>query len=424
VSNDFFKSPVALFCCMLELAAKILKHNVCEHCLGRQFGQLGSGFNNAERGKALRTSVALAIDSHKKFDVDPNNFAGYRFRQNQEFEKLPKEKKACEVCNGLFENLDKLAERVAKQTSKYEFENFLVGTQISDDLLKREEKLWESVGIDYTEPLRGELNREIGKRLEKLTGKRADLKKPNITVLLDLEKNKVIVTTNPLFVFGGYEKIKRGIPQSKWGTPHKYPTSIEEEIGKPLLKLTGGKDTKFHGMGREDIDALCLDWRPFVIEIEKPIKRVIDFKKLQKLVAKNKKVLVSQLKISDMETVRKIKAAAPDKTYRALVQLGKPVKQSDLKKLKSLVGQTIQQKTPNRVLHRRADLQRKRVVKGLKWKMKGKSLEIVVQGSAGLYIKELISGDEGRTKPSVSEILGVPAKVKELDVIKIGKIKL
>ena len=410
---------------MLELAAKILKHNVCDHCFGRQFAQLGSGFNNAERGKALRTAVALAIDSHMKFDVDPNNFAGYRFRQNQEFEKLPKEKKPCEICNGLFENLDKLAERVAKQAGKYEFNNFLVGTQISEDLLKREEKLWESVGIDYTEPLRGELNREIGKRLEKLTGKRADLKNPNVTILLDLEKNKVVVSANPLFVFGGYKKVKRGIPQSKWGTPHKYPTSVEEEIGKPLLKLTGGKDTKFHGMGREDIDALCLDWRPFVIEIEKPTKRVVDFKKLAKLVAKNKKVQVSQLKISDMETVRKIKAAAPDKTYRALVVLNKSVKPSELSKLKLLIGVTINQKTPNRVLHRRADLQRKRVVMGLKWKMKGKkSLEFVIQGSAGLYIKELISGDEGRTKPSVSEILGVPAKVKELDVVKIGKVHL
>ena len=73
----------------------------------------------------------------------------------------------------------------------------------------------------------------------------------------------------------------------------------------------------------------------------------------------------------------------------------------------------------------REDLERKRIVKGLKWKMKGKkALEFIVQGSAGLYIKELISGDEGRTKPSVSEILGVPAKVKELDVIKIGKMKM
>ena len=36
-----------------------------------------------------------------------------------------------------------------------------------------------------------------------------------------------------------------------------------------------------------------------------------------------------------------------------------------------------------------------------------------------MYVKELVHGDSGRTKPSISEILGNPAKVEELDVIKI-----
>ncbi len=410
---------------MLDLTAKILKHNVCDHCLGRQFGQLGSGFTNAERGKALRTAVVLAIDGGKKFDVDANNFVGYHFRQNAEFEKLTKEKKNCKICNGLFENLDKLAGRVAKQLSKYQFDTFLIGTQLSSDLLEREEKLWIEIGIDYCEPLRAELNREIGKRVEKLTGNIADLKKPDVAVLLDLENNRIQIRVNPLFVFGYYKKLKRGIPQCKWGTPGHYKTSVEEEIGKPLLKLSGGKNMKFHGAGREDIDARCLDWRAFVIEIEKPLKRNIDFKKLEKIIARKKKVLVSKLKISDMTTVRAIKAAAPDKTYRALVQLKKHVVQKDLKRLKSLIGATIHQRTPQRVLHRRADALRRKQVLDLKWKIKGKkSLEIVVQGSAGLYIKELISGDGGRTKPSISEILGIEAKIKVLDVVRIGKIKI
>jgi tRNA pseudouridine synthase 10 len=69
-------------------------------------------------------------------------------------------------------------------------------------------------------------------------------------------------------------------------------------------------------------------------------------------------------------------------------------------------------------------LSRKREVLSISWKRKGpKKIELIVKGSAGLYIKELVSGDNGRTKPSVSEILGVPAKVKELDVIRIGKVQ-
>ena len=33
-------------------------------------------------------------------------------------------------------------------------------------------------------------------------------------------------------------------------------------------------------------------------------------------------------------------------------------------------------------------------------------LELLIECEGGLYIKELISGDENRSKPSVSEILG------------------
>lgn len=44
---------------------------------------------------------------------------------------------------------------------------------------------------------------------------------------------------------------------------------------------------------------------------------------------------------------------------------------------------------------------------------------LTVEAESGTYIKELISGDEGRTKPSISEMIGVPCEVTELDVIEI-----
>jgi len=408
---------------VVGLAAKALEKNCCNHCLGRQFAQLLSGHTNAERGSFLRAAIAADIDAGHSFEkINPDNFAGFTFRNNKDFGKLSREKKPCDICNGLFADIDKLAVKVARKIKPIDFTTFLMGTKPSRDLLEREETLWTSVGIDYCEPLRAELNREVGKRVEKLVGKHVDLKKPDITVVLDLEGNKIEVNINPLFISGYYKKLKRGFPQCRWGTPGHYKTSVEQEVGRPLLKLTAAKDHKFHGAGREDIDALCLDWRAFVIEAERPKNRHIDLRKMEKLVARGKRVLVHNLKIADMEAVRNIKAARPDKTYRALVVLEKPVRPADLGKLKTLKG-NINQQTPERVLHRRADLERKRDVMSVSWKRKNaKSFELFVKGSAGLYIKELVSGDNGRTKPSVSELLGVPAKVKELDVIKIGKV--
>jgi len=104
--------------------------------------------------------------------------------------------------------------------------------------------------------------------------------------------------------------------------------------------------------------------------------------------------------------------------------LNRPIKKNELKKLKSLVG-IINQRTPQRVLHRRADLMRRREVKAIKWKqINSKTIELTIKASAGLYIKELISGDDGRTRPSVAEALGHKAVCKELDVIGIERIKL
>ncbi|MGC8812345.1 MAG: tRNA pseudouridine(54/55) synthase Pus10, partial [Candidatus Aenigmatarchaeota archaeon] len=61
-----------------------------------------------------------------------------------------------------------------------------------------------------------------------------------------------------------------------------------------------------------------------------------------------------------------------------------------------------------------------RSVKEISWKVLGrKKLVLKVKAEAGLYIKELITGDEGRTKPSVQEILGNKVKKINLDVIKI-----
>ena len=44
--------------------------------------------------------------------------------------------------------------------------------------------------------------------------------------------------------------------------------------------------------------------------------------------------------------------------------------------------------------------------------------EFEIKGEAGLYVKELVTGDDGRTQPSISSLVG-EASVKQLDVIKI-----
>ena len=106
--------------------------------------------------------------------------------------------------------------------------------------------------------------------------------------------------------------------------------------------------------------------------------------------------------------------------HHALVALDQPVTDETLDAaLAALVGK-IEQQTPNRVAHRRADRVRCRNVQAITGQLLDpRCAEIHLHCDGGLYVKELISGDEGRTQPNLAQCLGVAARVSELDVTAI-----
>jgi tRNA pseudouridine synthase 10 len=104
-----------------------------------------------------------------------------------------------------------------------------------------------------------------------------------------------------------------------------------------------------------------------------------------------------------------------------LVEFENKVPENALFSLESkLSGVQIKQRTPLRVMHRRADLIRERYIYKVKVKrLSPKRAELQIRCQGGLYIKELVSGDEGRTIPSVSELLENKAKPLKLDVLSV-----
>ncbi|HDM05791.1 MAG TPA: tRNA pseudouridine(54/55) synthase Pus10, partial [Candidatus Aenigmarchaeota archaeon] len=394
---------------LLEKVVEILKDGyVCDRCLGRQFSQLLSGLSNEERGRILRYYLAMLIDSGLEVKVNKTNFYGIKFHNRKVKVRKPKK---CSVCLGIFDELKKKVKQIVKELKKYEFETFLIGCKLTPELVEREEKIWSKVGIEWCESIKAEINRELGKEIEKLTGKKMNRRMPDITVIVDLNTDSIELDVRSIFIYGKYQKLVRGIPQTKWKRK-RYRTSVQEIIEKPLLRQTKAERSKFHGSGREDIEVRCLGWRPFVIELIRPKKRKIDLKKIREEINKSKKVKVKDLKFVGREIVRRVKFADHDKTYRAIVTFEKPL--SNLERLRILKGRIIEQQTPIRVLRRRSDKIRKRVVKDLKYKLLGKKkVEFIIKAQAGLYIKELITGDEGRTKPSIAEILqNIPRKIE------------
>ncbi|MHA2209346.1 MAG: tRNA pseudouridine(54/55) synthase Pus10, partial [Candidatus Thorarchaeota archaeon] len=210
------------------------------------------------------------------------------------------------------------------------------------------------------------------------------------------------------------------------GTGRKYPDSISEYIGVPTQHAAQGTKFKVHAAGREDIDVLMLgDGRPFVVEVSEPHIRSPDLQSLTKSITKAAAGIVEVvgLKPATRKRAQTIKDEASEnvKEYIATIRTGEKVNAKVLKEAsKALSGIDIEQRTPNRVAHRRSDLVRKKHIYETRLKKKKANLlEGFFKVQGGTYVKELISGDNNRTVPSLTDKLETPCECVELDVTAI-----
>ena len=322
------------------------------------------------------------------------------------------------------ELVEQLAEKISKALEGYEFQSFLVGCTF-EDYLSDEGK----------EMLKKKFQPILVKRLEKELGVKADYSDADIEILVNFNQDLVYFIVRSAYIYGRYKKYVRGLPQTKYycfkckGKGCGYcnykgvlsEESVEELIAKHALPMFSAKYAKLHGAGREDKDVRMLGpGREFVLEIIEPRKRSVDLKKLEKKInkAEKGKIEVINLQYCEKGRIREIKGKRNDKVYLALIVCGKEVSEEKLKKL--LSEYIIKQRTPQRVLNRRADIVRKKKAKIIEAKKKdSNTIEAKIRAEAGLYVKEFVSGDDGRTKPSIAELLGTKCECKELDVIDI-----
>lgn len=400
----------------LDLAFQLASAGpICDRCLGRRFARLGTGIGNRERGQSLRAAGGGGGS-------------------------VPEER--CWVCEGIWPSLVDHAHRAAELVAGHEFLTFLFGVHLTPRQEAVEEFLDERFPSPWAEPFNRDVNRELGKAFERILAARGraatvDFARPEVQFTVDLETGEIALTVAPAFFYGRYRKLVRGIPQTHWpcrscrgrgcancgGTGKQYPTSVEELVLPAFLAATGGTGGHLHGAGREDIDARMLGrGRPFVVEVQGPRRRAVDLERVAAEVntAAAGKVEVLDLQPGTADLVVQVKEEHADKRYRARVEFAQPVTEEALgEALGELVGE-IEQRTPVRVRHRRADLVRRRAVHDARGRLLSPTeaeLEILCGG--GLYVKELVSGDDGATQPNLASLLGVPAKVLELDVLDV-----
>ncbi len=399
---------------VLRTAREILAVGpICDACLGASFGRLGHGRTNEERGAALR--VVLELSGHRS------------------------EPGVCWVCQGTFARAGEWAARARDLVADMEFATYLFAVRAPLRWQEAEALLVERFRLEHEEPQKHAWNRTVGKAFEALIGHgTVDFEDPDVKLTVDLEADHVGCQIASLFVYGRYRKLARGIPQTHWpcrrckgqgceacgGTGKQYAESVEEILAGPFVRAARGEGAVLHGAGREDIDARMLGTgRPFVLEILAPRVRSIDLAACAREANERAagKVETSDVRGVRRDAVRWVKDLVAEKTYRAVVEFGSPMPADRVHgAVRALVG-PVNQRTPRRVAHRRADLVRTRTLHSASATLLGeRGAELLLRTDGGMYVKELVSGDDGRTEPSLAGLLATSARVTELDVLDIA----
>lgn len=314
-----------------------------------------------------------------------------------------------------------------------EFDSFLLGVKGAQDHPEEAGALRRAAGVALYEAWQCQKRVEF-KRAEAIF--RLRLLPPGFSE----EELSIEVERRSLYLYGRYQKLERGISQSRWlckrcegrgckrcdGRGRFYERSVQElisELAAPFFRSP--VLAAFHGMGREDCDVLMLgEGRPFVLEVTDPRRRSGDLPALAAAINAKHAGLISvkNLRIVGREVRARIKAAKADKSYRAVCQFEAPAPSAD--KIQALPenfqDRLLEQRTPERVSQRRADLVRPRRIRELAVEsIEDDRCTLRLRTESGTYVKEFISGDDGRTRPSIAEVLGVPCLCARLDVLDI-----
>uniref|UniRef100_A0A0N4ZQQ9 tRNA pseudouridine(55) synthase n=1 Tax=Parastrongyloides trichosuri TaxID=131310 RepID=A0A0N4ZQQ9_PARTI len=251
----------------------------------------------------------------------------------------------------------------------------------------------------------------------------------------------IMLEREAVYLGGRYCKYSRCLSQSPWSADMNIPSlpgnSVSEMIGEILRKYTKADSYKLLASGREDIDVRMLGTgRPFAIELKncRKVKEISIYDKHLEKMKENCKKLENQIneasidiKINSLIRVSQKEVESllegqeeKEKSYTAFCYSKFAISREKLEKLCEIAPITIIQKTPVRVLRRRSLLDRPRTIFSISaLPMNECQFFVRMTTQAGTYIKEFVHGDFGRTRPCLSELLGLVTgsiDILELDV--------
>lgn len=426
------------------------RYPLCSYCLGRLFAGLAHGLGNKARGDSLKSVLTMEADRLLREGGQPDAgliqalaSSGWEAAKTLAARSgLPFREEKCPLCmNRLREEVfNDLAERIHRCVEGFEFDSFVVGSVSPHFVKALEEKIFSEFSLAESEDVKKEVSREVGRRLESRLGKPVKFIGPQMTILVDVYTGSFEVRPSPLYIEGRYLKHVGGIPQTPWlcrrcwglgceaceYRGRELGVSVAEVIALPALKSVGALGYRFHAAGREDIDATVEGTgRPFILELLSPRFRSIDAEEYAEQVRElsGGRIEVVSPRISSRARLRTLKSSSERslKRYRVVIEFDDPVSEDELRELEAAFSnRLVEQWTPRRVLGRRGDrLRKRRVYEVRARRMDEKRIELELLTDGGLYVKELIHGDEGRTSPAMVDVIGSRPRSIQLTVLAV-----
>jgi tRNA pseudouridine synthase 10 len=323
--------------------------------------------------------------------------------------------KSCFICKNMMAKLETQLSKMLEMSHDYQFSSFLVGAILQPSILDRDDQIRSKFKLQGINSIKGDLNREIGKRFGRKTKTHVDYLNPDIVFTLDFKKEECEIKPKPVFLSGRYTKNVRGMPQKQ--KPCKQCRgkgcfvcdfhgisefdSVEGKIAKFLYEKFGAQQATITWIGSEDETSLVLGkGRPFFAKLVNPHKRTLKMAK---------KIPLDGIVIHGLRIIQKIPPNAP--RFRSKVEMEiqteNEIKRSQLKNLHKLEKQPI-------AIYENSGKKNQRHISDIKYKKKSaNSFSLFMKADGGVPIKRFADGAE--VTPSLSSILENPCKCTVFD---------
>lgn len=373
---------------ILPTANKILEeYYLCDHCLGRLF------------------SKQLALTS--------NRLLGKRLRKDSESAK------SCHICRNLYCDLKPLLELMLENSSGYDFETFMLGTQIKPSIVDRDDFIRSKFKLMGTDGVKTDITRQLSKQFSRKTGKTLDVLVPDLTFTINIKDRLCQIRTKPIILQANYTKTKRGFPQKQKPCSNcsgkgcqtcsfhgiSEFESVEGKISEMLFARFGCTTVKFTWIGGEDRSSLVLGTgRPFFAKIQNPSKRC------PRLARKIQLGFVDLYRCKILERFPRM----PIKffsTIKIRISAEANICTSDLRKLKPVL------RHPVAVYEISGKRSEKSISRARYKRLSGSDFVLTVDAEGGLPVRRFVEGDD--VSPGIGEILGVGCKCVRFDFMKV-----